>query len=33
LDKRLANGLGSATGAADAVFAVKKAQRHYKKSN
>jgi len=31
LDLQLANGLGSGTGAADAAFAVKKAQRRYKK--
>ncbi len=30
LDLQLANGLGSGTGAADAAFAVRKAQRHYK---
>jgi serine protease Do len=30
LDLQLANGLGSATGAADTAFAVKKAQRHRK---
>ena len=33
LDNQLANGLGSGTGVADAVLALKWAQRHYKGGN
>jgi S1-C subfamily serine protease len=33
LDQQLANGLGTGTGAADAAYALKKAQREYKNGN
>jgi S1-C subfamily serine protease len=33
LDEQLANGLGAGTGAADAAYALKKAQRNYHKSH